>query len=266
MVFSAHGVAPEVYDQARDPQPPGDRRDLPAGDQGPPRGEAVRRPRTTTSCSSATKGTKRSSVRPARRPRTSSSSTARTASTSVTVRDPAKVVWLSQTTLSVDETMETVARLKQRLPLLQSPPERRHLLRHVQPAARGQGDRAGVRRGDRGRLDELVQLGAAARGRARRRRPRGVPGRLRPRDRRRVARRRDDGRRDLRRERARRPGHGGARPAGRARLRRGRRGDDGAGEAGVRAAAGAAPRHEGQAAARSVEAAALAASVAPDQA
>jgi 4-hydroxy-3-methylbut-2-enyl diphosphate reductase len=40
----------------------------------------------------------------------------------VTVRDPAKVVWLSQTTLSVDETMETVARLKTKLPLLQSPP------------------------------------------------------------------------------------------------------------------------------------------------
>jgi 4-hydroxy-3-methylbut-2-en-1-yl diphosphate reductase len=40
----------------------------------------------------------------------------------VTVRDPSKVVWLSQTTLSVDETMETVARLKQKLPLLQSPP------------------------------------------------------------------------------------------------------------------------------------------------
>jgi len=40
----------------------------------------------------------------------------------VAVRDPAKVVWLSQTTLSVDETMETVARLKRRLPLLQSPP------------------------------------------------------------------------------------------------------------------------------------------------
>jgi 4-hydroxy-3-methylbut-2-en-1-yl diphosphate reductase len=40
----------------------------------------------------------------------------------VTVRDPAKVVWLSQTTLSVDETMETVNRLRERLPLLQSPP------------------------------------------------------------------------------------------------------------------------------------------------
>jgi 4-hydroxy-3-methylbut-2-enyl diphosphate reductase len=40
----------------------------------------------------------------------------------VEVRDPSKVIWLSQTTLSVDETMETVARLKTRLPLLQAPP------------------------------------------------------------------------------------------------------------------------------------------------
>jgi 4-hydroxy-3-methylbut-2-enyl diphosphate reductase len=40
----------------------------------------------------------------------------------VTVRDPSKVVWLSQTTLSVDETMQTVHKLKERLPLLQSPP------------------------------------------------------------------------------------------------------------------------------------------------
>nr|WP_245571548.1 4-hydroxy-3-methylbut-2-enyl diphosphate reductase [Catelliglobosispora koreensis] len=40
----------------------------------------------------------------------------------VVVRDPSKVVWLSQTTLSVDETLSTVARLKEKLPLLQSPP------------------------------------------------------------------------------------------------------------------------------------------------
>ena len=38
------------------------------------------------------------------------------------VRDPKKVVWLSQTTLSVDETMETVNRLRIQLPTLQSPP------------------------------------------------------------------------------------------------------------------------------------------------
>ncbi|WP_106507312.1 4-hydroxy-3-methylbut-2-enyl diphosphate reductase [Brachybacterium timonense] len=41
---------------------------------------------------------------------------------SVQVRDPEKVVWLSQTTLSVDETMETVDLLRKRFPKLQSPP------------------------------------------------------------------------------------------------------------------------------------------------
>lgn len=40
----------------------------------------------------------------------------------VVVRDPQKVVWLSQTTLSVDETMETVDRLRERFPDLQNPP------------------------------------------------------------------------------------------------------------------------------------------------
>jgi 4-hydroxy-3-methylbut-2-enyl diphosphate reductase len=40
----------------------------------------------------------------------------------VDVRDPSKVVWLSQTTLSVDETMETVRRLRERFPELQDPP------------------------------------------------------------------------------------------------------------------------------------------------
>jgi len=40
----------------------------------------------------------------------------------VEVKDPAKVVWLSQTTLSVDETMETVRRLRERFPELHDPP------------------------------------------------------------------------------------------------------------------------------------------------
>jgi 4-hydroxy-3-methylbut-2-enyl diphosphate reductase len=60
----------------------------------------------------------------------------------ITVRDPSKVVWLSQTTLSVDETMETVARLRQRLPMLQSPPSddicyatqnRQHVVKEIAP-------------------------------------------------------------------------------------------------------------------------------------
>jgi 4-hydroxy-3-methylbut-2-en-1-yl diphosphate reductase len=41
---------------------------------------------------------------------------------SAEVRDPAKVVWLSQTTLSVDETMERVEQLRDRFPGLADPP------------------------------------------------------------------------------------------------------------------------------------------------
>jgi 4-hydroxy-3-methylbut-2-enyl diphosphate reductase len=61
----------------------------------------------------------------------------------VTVRDPSKVVWLSQTTLSVDETLETVDRLKRKLPLLMSPPSddicyatsnRQEAVKHMAPS------------------------------------------------------------------------------------------------------------------------------------
>jgi 4-hydroxy-3-methylbut-2-en-1-yl diphosphate reductase len=38
------------------------------------------------------------------------------------VHDPAKVAWLSQTTLSVDETSQTVSALRERFPLLIDPP------------------------------------------------------------------------------------------------------------------------------------------------
>jgi 4-hydroxy-3-methylbut-2-enyl diphosphate reductase len=41
---------------------------------------------------------------------------------SVQVRDPRKLVWLSQTTLSVDETVQTVRKLKERFPELMDPP------------------------------------------------------------------------------------------------------------------------------------------------
>ena len=40
----------------------------------------------------------------------------------IEVRDPSKVVWLSQTTLSVDETIETVNALRERFPALLDPP------------------------------------------------------------------------------------------------------------------------------------------------
>lgn len=40
----------------------------------------------------------------------------------IKVRDPKKLIWLSQTTLSVDETMETVLKLREKHPTLQNPP------------------------------------------------------------------------------------------------------------------------------------------------
>jgi 4-hydroxy-3-methylbut-2-enyl diphosphate reductase len=38
------------------------------------------------------------------------------------VKNPDKVIWLSQTTLSVDETMQTVLKLREKYPTLQNPP------------------------------------------------------------------------------------------------------------------------------------------------
>ena len=43
-------------------------------------------------------------------------------SAGVQVRDPSRVAWLSQTTLSVDETTQTVAALRERFPQLLDPP------------------------------------------------------------------------------------------------------------------------------------------------
>ncbi len=40
----------------------------------------------------------------------------------ISVRDPDRVAWLSQTTLSVDETLETVRRVRERFPNLLDPP------------------------------------------------------------------------------------------------------------------------------------------------
>ena len=222
VVFSAHGVAPEVHEQARArhlrPSTPPARwsprcTTRPAGSP----------PTTTTSCSSGTRATRRSSARPARRPAHIQLVDGPDGVDKVTVRDPAKVVWLSQTTLSVDETMETVDRLKTRLPLLQSPPSddicyatqnRQHVVKEIAPSC-----------------DVVIVVGSTTRpiryGWSRwpstPARGAGVPDRLRRRDRRRLAGRRDDGRRHVRRERARRPGHGRAGAPGRARLRRGHR-------------------------------------------
>jgi 4-hydroxy-3-methylbut-2-enyl diphosphate reductase len=121
VVFSAHGVAPEVYEQAR-------ARSLKAIDATCPLVTKVHHEARRFAAEDydillighegheeviGTTGEAPAHVQLVDGP---------DAVDAITVRDPAKVVWLSQTTLSVDETMETVDRLKRRLPLLMSPP------------------------------------------------------------------------------------------------------------------------------------------------
>ncbi len=55
------------------------------------------------------------------------------------------------------------------------PAQRRHLLRHAEPSARGEADGRAGGAGDRGRLAQLLQLRAARGGRQARRRARGLP-------------------------------------------------------------------------------------------
>ncbi len=121
VVFSAHGVAPEVYAQARE-------RDLRAIDATCPLVTKVHQEARRFAADGydillighegheeviGTAGEAPDHIQLVDGP---------AGADAVTVKDPAKVVWLSQTTLSVDETMQTVDRLRARLPLLMSPP------------------------------------------------------------------------------------------------------------------------------------------------
>ena len=55
--------------------------------------------------------------------------------------DPPNLAYVTQTTLSVDDTAEIVAALRRALSRHRGPEDGGHLLRHHQPAGRGQGDR-----------------------------------------------------------------------------------------------------------------------------
>ncbi|CAK7281344.1 hypothetical protein SGPA1_12137 [Streptomyces misionensis JCM 4497] len=110
-------------------------------------------------------------------------------------------------------------RPEDQVPRPRLPAQRRHLLRHAEPAAGREADGRRGRTGHRRRLAQLLQLQAAGRGRQARRRPRRPPGGLRRRDRRVLAGRRDHRRRHLRRLRPGRAGRAGPGMARRARLR-----------------------------------------------
>ena len=111
----------------------------------------------------------------------------------VAAKDPTKVAWLSQTTLSVDETLETVDRLREKFPLLINPPSDDicYATQNRQLAVKQIAAHSDLV--DRGRFGQLLQLRTAGRSGAGGRRPGGVPGGQRGRDRRRLAGRRDVG-------------------------------------------------------------------------
>ena len=56
------------------------------------------------------------------------------------VRDPERLAFVTQTTLSVDDTAAIVEALRERFPSLQAPRARGHLLCHAEPSGRGQED------------------------------------------------------------------------------------------------------------------------------
>jgi 4-hydroxy-3-methylbut-2-enyl diphosphate reductase len=61
--------------------------------------------------------------------------------------DPANLAYLTQTTLSVDDTAAIIATLRRALSRHRRAQGRGYLLRHLQPPGSGEGDAAGVRRG-----------------------------------------------------------------------------------------------------------------------
>ena len=170
VVFSAHGVAPSVHEEAARARPAHIDATCPLVTKVHHEAKRFAARGLPRSCSSATRVTRRSWARRARRPSTSRSSTARPASTRRGA-GPREVAWLSQTTLSVDETDADGAARCARGSRSARPAERRHLLRHPEPAGRGQGDRRRLRPGHRRRLAQLLELRTAGRGGARGGRP-----------------------------------------------------------------------------------------------
>ncbi|HEY7225700.1 MAG TPA: 4-hydroxy-3-methylbut-2-enyl diphosphate reductase [Micromonosporaceae bacterium] len=121
VIFSAHGVAPEVYEQAR-------QRGLRTIDATCPLVTKVHQEARRFAAEDydilliGHHGHEEVEGTAGEAPRHVQLVDGPDAVDDVTVRDPSKVVWLSQTTLSVDETMQTVERLRTRLPMLQAPP------------------------------------------------------------------------------------------------------------------------------------------------
>ena len=81
------------------------------------------------------------------------------------VADPDKLAFITQTTLSVDDTRAVIDALKARFPVDRRAGHEGHLLRDAEPAARGAGTGENRRCCSRGRRAEQLELEPAARDR-----------------------------------------------------------------------------------------------------
>ena len=163
VVYSAHGVAPSVHENSAAPPPRRDRRHLPARDEGARAGPSLRRERLHDPADRPrrARGGRGDDGRGARVRRFSCRR--RRGRDALDLPADAKVAYVTQTTLSVDETGRGHRRVAAALPAHPRAEEGGHLLRDLQPPVGGQGDARRDRPAARDRVAELLELEPARR-------------------------------------------------------------------------------------------------------
>ena len=120
VVFSAHGVSPAVHANADDARAQDDRRHLPARDQGARGGQEVRR-RGLHDRADRPRGPRGGRGHDGRGPDHFVLVETEEDVDALEVDDPDRVAFLTQTTLSVDETDRIIRRLRERFPNITGP-------------------------------------------------------------------------------------------------------------------------------------------------
>ena len=123
LLYSAHGVSPQIREQARRRRLAGHRRHLPAGDQGPPRGRPLR-PGRLYHHPDRPRGARRGHRHDGRGPQPDDPGRDGRGRRDVSPsRIPTKVAYLTQTTLSVDDANIVIAALRKKFPQIANPPK-----------------------------------------------------------------------------------------------------------------------------------------------
>ncbi len=173
VIFSAHGVPAAVETRSRAARTHGVRCHLSAGDQGAHGSRAVcaRGPRRGAHRPRRTSGGRghHGALRHRARRAHASHRERRAGREARRCAIPEKLAFVTQTTLSVDDTAAIVNALRERFPDARQSATRGHLLCHAESPGRREGAHRQLRRAGRGRLDHQFQFQPAARaGRTRR--------------------------------------------------------------------------------------------------